>query len=87
MSGSRARLFRWDRAGCVATESFDIRTHPELLCDFLWRFSQTSNAGRGHDLTVEVATAAEEVLFHDCIRAHVRSQLALDGDDLAKAVS
>ena len=86
-SGSSARLFRWDRAGCIVTESFDIREQPELLCEFLWRFSQTSDAGRGHDVTVEVATPEEEVYFRDAIREQVRFQLSVEGEALEEAVA
>lgn len=87
MSGSRARLFRWDRAGCVVTESFDIRGQPELLCEFLWRFAHSSDGGRGHDPTVRVASSEEEELFRRSIREHVQSQLDVEGEALDKAVS
>nr|VWO95587.1 Uncharacterized protein [Ganoderma boninense] len=80
MSGSFARILRWDRSGCVTTESFNIREHPDLLCEFLWRFSQTSNAGRGHDPTVQLASAEEEVLFQDVVLHAVRVQL--EGSDV-----
>ncbi|KAI0770200.1 hypothetical protein C8Q74DRAFT_1422593 [Fomes fomentarius] len=85
--GSRARLFRWDRSGCIVTESFDVRAQPELLCDFLWRFARSSDAGRGHDPTVHMASTKEEELFRQSIREHVRMQLDVDGDELEKAVS
>ncbi|TFK87463.1 hypothetical protein K466DRAFT_662999 [Polyporus arcularius HHB13444] len=86
VAGSYARFLRWDRSGCVVSERFDIRTQPELLCDFLWRFSQTSNAGRGHDVTVQVASPAEEATFHELIQLQVGFQLNLEGADLAQAV-
>ncbi len=86
VSGSCARFLRWDRSGCVVSERFDIRKQPELLCDFLWRFSQTSNAGRGHDMTVQVASPAEEATFHELIQLQVGLQLNLEGADLAQAV-
>lgn len=78
MAGSRARLLPWDRAGCVVTEAFDLREHADLFCDFLWRFSQSIDRRRGHDVTVEVASSEEEVRFRDSITAHVRHQLALE---------
>lgn len=81
MSGSFARILRWDRSGCVATESFDIRQQPDLLCEFLWRFSQTSNAGRGHDPTVQLASAEEEALFQRVVTEAVRVQL--EGTDMS----
>ena len=86
LSGSRARLFRWDRAGCVLSESFDIRQQPKLLCEFLWRFSQASDASRGHDVTVEVALPAEETLFRTLIEQETSDQLGVSGQQLSQAV-
>ncbi len=86
MFGSLARLLRWDRSGCILTESFDIREQPQLLCDFIWRFSQATYAGRGHDMTVEAALAADETLFHTLISNEVKFQLDVDGDELEQAM-
>ncbi|OBZ71336.1 hypothetical protein A0H81_08861 [Grifola frondosa] len=86
MSGSCARLIRWDRAGAIVTESFDIRKHPGHLCEFLWRFSQASELQRGYDTTVYTASEAEEVIFREAITAHVKLQLEVDGDELEEAV-
>ncbi len=87
MTGSLTRLLRWDRSGCILTESFDIREQPQLLCEFLWRFSQASHGGRGHDMTVEVALADEEALFHTLISKEVQFQLDVEGDELEQAIS
>ncbi|KAI0366917.1 hypothetical protein BV20DRAFT_1055249 [Pilatotrama ljubarskyi] len=87
LSGSCARLFRWDRSGVIVTRSFDMRERPDLLCEFLGRFACASDAQRGHDCTVEMATAEEEVLFRGTIAQCVKMQLDVVGDDLAKAVS
>ncbi|KAI0326206.1 hypothetical protein GY45DRAFT_1348458 [Cubamyces sp. BRFM 1775] len=87
MSGSFARLCRWDRAGCVMTRAFDIREHPEYLTEFFWGFSALSDAQRGLDTTVELASPAEEALFRDTIREHVSAQLDVAGEELDKAVS
>ncbi|PIL30491.1 hypothetical protein GSI_07191 [Ganoderma sinense ZZ0214-1] len=84
LSGSRARLLRWDRAGGVATETFDLREQPDLLCEFLWRFSQTTCAGRGHDPSVQPATEDEEKLFREIIERHARSQLDKDDEQALK---
>ncbi|KAH9932689.1 uncharacterized protein BXZ73DRAFT_101231 [Epithele typhae] len=81
MHGSSTRFLRWDRSGCVVSESFDIRTHPELLCDFLWRFSQATPAGRGHDTSVKHAAPPDEKTFRDAIRAYAATQL-FPGEDL-----
>ncbi|KAI0632323.1 hypothetical protein C8Q77DRAFT_1279367 [Trametes polyzona] len=86
LCGPMARLFRWDRAGCVVTEAFDIHETPETLLDFLWRFSQVSFLERGHDSRVTIASPAQEALFRDVVRFHVRAQLELEGEDLEKAV-
>ncbi|KAI0333654.1 hypothetical protein GY45DRAFT_1243997 [Cubamyces sp. BRFM 1775] len=87
VSGTRVRLFRWDRAGCLVSESFDLHEQPDFLCDFLWLFSQASDGGRGHDLTISAASPGEEALFHSTIRDYVREQTELDGTELDQAVS
>ncbi|KAI0655470.1 hypothetical protein C8Q70DRAFT_1020230 [Cubamyces menziesii] len=87
MSGSFARLCRWDRVGCVISRAFDIREHPEYLTEFFWRFSALSDAQRGLDTTVELASPAEEALFRDSVRQHVSDQLGVTGEELDKAVS
>lgn len=86
MCGSSTRLLRWDRSGCVVTESFDIREHPELLCEFLWRFSQASSAGRGHDPTVQLASNEEQSLFQSVISRAIRDQLELDDIGMGEAL-
>ena len=86
LAGSRARLLRWDRSGCIVTESFDIREQPDILCQFIWRFSQTTNAGRGHDMSISIARPGEEDTFRDIITRYVDSQLT-EGEDLNKAVT
>ncbi|KAI0350370.1 hypothetical protein OH77DRAFT_1431108 [Trametes cingulata] len=87
MAGSSARIFRWDRSGLIVTRSFDIREQPELMCDFFSRFAFATDAHRGHDETVEMATAEEEVLFRDKVTQYVREQLEVVDDELATAVS
>ncbi|RPD62303.1 hypothetical protein L226DRAFT_458441 [Lentinus tigrinus ALCF2SS1-7] len=81
VAGSRTRLLRWDRAGCVVTEVFDLREQADLFCEFLWRFSQSTHRRRGHDVTVQVASSDEETLFREAIRAHVQFQLQLDTEE------
>ncbi len=85
MFGSRARFLRWDRAGCVVSESFDIREQPHLLCEMLWRFATASNMERGHDPTVEWALAEEQV-FMEAIKRHILSQVGPgeDADEMIK---
>ncbi|KAI0634082.1 hypothetical protein C8Q77DRAFT_1217385 [Trametes polyzona] len=88
LCGSRARIYRWDRSGVIVTRSFDIRDQPELLCDFLARFSCASiDLFRGHDGTVRMASKGQEELFRDTVAEHVRAQLGVTGGELDKAVS
>ncbi|GBE89666.1 predicted protein [Sparassis crispa] len=82
LSGSRARLIRWDRAGMIVSESFDLRYNAEFLCTFLWRYAHASYSQRGYDPTVQPATKEEEKLFKESIRDHVKFQL-----DLSKRTS
>ncbi|KAI8978318.1 hypothetical protein BD414DRAFT_445578, partial [Trametes punicea] len=86
LAGSHARLYRWDRSGCIVTRAFDIRKHPDLLGEFFWRFSKLSDADRGHDLTVRMASPSEELLFREIVREHVALQLELEGEELDKAI-
>ncbi|KAI9060872.1 hypothetical protein FKP32DRAFT_1594973 [Trametes sanguinea] len=86
MSGSYARLYRWDRSGVIVTRLFDIRDHPELLCEFLARFACGSASVRGHDSTVNKATSEEEEAFRDAITKCVQQQLCVESEELVKAV-
>ncbi|KAI0935443.1 hypothetical protein AcV7_003875 [Taiwanofungus camphoratus] len=88
LSGSCARLVRQDRAGTIATEAFDLHDYPELLCEFLWRFSRSSDSARGYDTTVERVGLHEERDSKEAITLHVKleDQLGLDGNDRSLAV-
>ncbi|KAL7277716.1 hypothetical protein ACG7TL_008652 [Trametes sanguinea] len=85
VSGSLARLYRWDRSGCIVSRSFDIREHPDFLVEFLWRFSDLTDVLRGHDLTFRMASAAEEALFKSAVREYLALQLDGIGENLDKA--
>ncbi|KAI0694171.1 hypothetical protein C8T65DRAFT_57867 [Cerioporus squamosus] len=87
LAGSRARLLRWDRSGCVVSESFDIRERPDLLCEFLWRFSQASVISRGHDTTVEDALPEHEDLFRRLVEEETGLQLGFVGEQLERAIA
>ncbi|KAH8115718.1 hypothetical protein DFH11DRAFT_1301272 [Phellopilus nigrolimitatus] len=87
ITGTRARLVRWDRAGAIVTNSFDYRRTPKAFCTFLWRFGLANPAQRGYDPTVTVASKVEEKLFEEAITAHVALQLNISGEELKKAVS
>ncbi|KAI0819184.1 hypothetical protein BC628DRAFT_1424038 [Trametes gibbosa] len=75
MAGTIVRLLRWDRAGVIVTEAFDIHKHPEYLCRFLWCFAHASDTQRGHDLTAAPARYPDESLFVACIKRHIKGQL------------
>ncbi len=75
LTGHFARLIRWDRAGAIVSSRINLHTHPHVLCEFLWYFSQLTTAEQGSDLTASVALKAEERLFKDTVHAHIREQL------------
>ncbi|PIL27267.1 hypothetical protein GSI_10414 [Ganoderma sinense ZZ0214-1] len=72
--GCWARLARWDRAGAIVTETFNLHCEPELLCEFFWLFARLSEAQRGYDLTVLSATSLDEMRFRHLIQAHAAVQ-------------
>ncbi|GJE92089.1 hypothetical protein PsYK624_082420 [Phanerochaete sordida] len=67
--GRHARFLRWDRSGAIVSERFDYASSPELLCDFLWRFSHMDEAQQGWDTTVSRPSKAEVKLFRDAVKA------------------
>ncbi|KAH9849524.1 hypothetical protein C2E23DRAFT_363420 [Lenzites betulinus] len=75
MVGIIVRLMRWDRAGVIVSEAFDLHRNPEYLCKFLWCFSHASDFERGYDLTAVPAQNSDEQVFVDCINAHIKAQL------------
>ncbi|KAI0326084.1 hypothetical protein GY45DRAFT_158681 [Cubamyces sp. BRFM 1775] len=75
VSGSTARLIRWDRSGAIVTQSFNYVTKPELLCEFFWRFAHLSDEERGYDMSVTPANKTDERLFAQAIEKHIRSQI------------
>ncbi|KAJ8470023.1 hypothetical protein ONZ51_g8607 [Trametes cubensis] len=84
--GCKARIMRWDRSGLIVTRQFDLHDNPEILCEFVWRYAHMSEAQRGMDMTVTVASNAEETLFRIAIESHVMLQLGLSRDRLQAAV-
>ncbi|KAI0940213.1 hypothetical protein AcV5_001383 [Taiwanofungus camphoratus] len=88
VSGRSVRFIRWDRAGAIVTESFNVRERPELLCEFLWKFAGARDHERGYDPTVCMASKPEETLFKQAITQHVQLQLGhLDSQALESAVA
>ncbi|KAH9943169.1 uncharacterized protein BXZ73DRAFT_40721 [Epithele typhae] len=87
LCGHNIRLLRWERGGCVVTQSLDISTAAEGFCTFLWHFSHASPARRGFDTSVGWASQEAETVFRTAITDHVAAQLQVEGEDLVKAVS
>jgi hypothetical protein len=56
--GNKARLFRWDRAGGIVSESFDYVT-TRTLAEFFHRFDQSTPEQRGRDTTVTRPSRAD----------------------------
>jgi len=79
ISGSRARILRWDRSGVLVTEAFDYKADPQILIDFVWRFVRAKDHQRGFDPTaVTVDSNEDRDLFRKAISSHVQLQLGLD---------
>lgn len=54
-----AWLLRWDRAGLVVSECFNVLDKPELLHRFIYRFACLNDVQRGRDPTVNPTTNEE----------------------------
>lgn len=80
--GRKARFFRWDRAGVVISESFDIRENPETLCRFIRQYTFATDARRGYDTTISRASEDEEIIFVESIRKHIKEQLSVNENEL-----
>ncbi|EEB98989.1 hypothetical protein MPER_01404, partial [Moniliophthora perniciosa FA553] len=59
VTGENARLLRFDREGCIVTESFSYVTETHLV-EFLWRFNHASSEDRGYDKSVTTPPASED---------------------------
>lgn len=84
--GTKVRLFRWDRAGVIISRAFDILEKPDLLCLFMWRYANATDAQRGYDTSVTRASKEEEDIFAQIIRKHVKEQLSVESDALDNLV-
>ncbi|GJE92085.1 hypothetical protein PsYK624_082380 [Phanerochaete sordida] len=78
--GRYARLVRFDRSGCVVSDRIDYVEDPEVLSEFLWRFDQLNDEGRGHDSTVARATSREADLLRETVQALLEASKANPGD-------
>lgn len=82
--GSTARLFRWDRAGVIISDLIDLHKNPEILCQFLWRYSQATDPQRGYDTSVKKTTTDEERIFKQVITEHIKEQLCPTSDQIKR---
>ena len=74
---TKARIYRFDHAACVASKSFDIKTRPWPLHELFWRFchvrsqtrvlpeGQPSGAVLGLDPTISPASDADLLLVEE----------------------
>lgn len=77
----------WDRSGAVVSQAIDYRADSNLLCQFLWRFGNMTDAQRGFDVGIEAATREEEELFKAVVASHVEDQLGESVDDVGEQVA
>ena len=59
-----AWLLRWDRAGLVVSEAFNLLEESRILPNFLYRFARMTDEQRGLDPTVSLASTEEVGLLH-----------------------
>ncbi|EIW53189.1 uncharacterized protein TRAVEDRAFT_23623 [Trametes versicolor FP-101664 SS1] len=76
--GSSARFFRFDRAGAISSEPFDLYNDPTaILGRFVHRFSKMSREQRGHDPTASLASSSEAALFRQ-LHTHFSEDSAIN---------
>ena len=79
ISGSKARILRWERSGVLVTEAFDYKADPQILVDFVWRFVRAKDYQQGFDLTAVAVDSKEDCdSFRETISPHVQLQLGVD---------
>ncbi|KAK0500853.1 hypothetical protein EDD18DRAFT_1348287 [Armillaria luteobubalina] len=66
-------FFKWERAYAVVSRAFDLATEGEYLVEFLYRFSELTDARRGKDDTVMLATEAEIALAKGFVRPWIHA--------------
>ncbi|THG96417.1 hypothetical protein EW026_g5418 [Hermanssonia centrifuga] len=68
-----ARIIRWDRMGAIVTEAFNFVLHPQILAEFLFRFSLLGPEGRGLDSSAELAGSEECHEFAEAVANYLDS--------------
>lgn len=66
----------------MVSRAFDFHKQPRWLKEFARRYSQASDAQRGYDMTATRASEAEENIFVEIVKKHVKDQLLpRDGEE------
>ncbi|CAL1708972.1 unnamed protein product [Somion occarium] len=76
--GQYVRFFRWDRAGCIVSDLFNLLEDSNLLADFFWCYAHMTREQRGFDPTVVPASAAESKLFSDALSRYIEESKPRD---------
>lgn len=74
--GHWARFIRWDRSGALVSARFDYTLKPQLLAEFIWRFSQMDAEQRGFDRTASLANGAESRQFKYAVKRFLNDMKA-----------
>jgi hypothetical protein len=75
IAGKYARLFRWDRAGCLVSKPINLMSEPQHLLNFIYRLSRGGRTMQGFDPTATLASKAEI----DQLRAYKPANWYLQG--------
>ncbi|KAK7682831.1 hypothetical protein QCA50_014215 [Cerrena zonata] len=76
--GQYARLFRWDRSGCIVTALFNFHDEPEILAAFFWCYAHLSPEKQGYDTTVKRATPEEAKYLANAVDKFIVDSLPRD---------
>ena len=76
--GQYARLFRWDRSGCIVSALFNFHEQPQILASFFWCYAHLSEEERGYDSTVTRATPQEIKYLAEATNKFIKDSLPRD---------
>ena len=79
--GPIARIIRWDRAGAIVSRAFNYHDEEQWLTEFARHYSNATYAQQGYDMSIEKASAEEEIHFVEVVQEHVKGQLALSDNE------
>lgn len=86
--GSYVRFLRWDRAGCVVSQRFNLRLSRDRqkLAKFLWRYAALYPAFRGFDVTAIDASPRDARILKKAIR-HFAENCTRDTSHIERCLS